>query len=215
MYLANETLSAVVAAGGAWSVTAADLSDGPHRVVMRVSDAAGNRTGFTQMLTIDTVAPIVAITGGATATTSDVDPTITGTSDAAPGTTVTVTIAGQTMTTLLQANGTWNTTPTVVGEGTWPIVASAPDPAGNVGSAAQTLTIAPASPARACRLGRHRHTGRRYAADRAPTSSTPLVTPTSPAPSAGGPTSTVATTTSPRDADAEGRRLQCCRSPRR
>ena len=63
------------------------------------------------MLTVDTVSPVVAISGGATATTSDLDPTITGTSDAAPGTTVTVSIAGQTMTTLLQANGTWNATP--------------------------------------------------------------------------------------------------------
>ena len=38
------------------------------------------------------------------------------------------------MTTLVQANGTWNATPTSVGEGTWPVVASVPDPAGNVGS---------------------------------------------------------------------------------
>ena len=75
------------------------------------------------------------------------DPTIVGTSDAAPGTTVTVTIAGQTMTTLVQANGTWNATPTLVGEGTWPVVASAPDPAGNVGSARQALTIAADAPA--------------------------------------------------------------------
>ena len=129
--LADETLTALVDAGGAWSVTAAALSDGPHRVVMSVSDAAGNPASFTQTLTVDTVSPVVAITGGATATTSDLDPTIAGTSDAAPGTTVTVSIAGQTMTTLVQANGSWNATPTVVGEGTWPVVASAPDPAGN------------------------------------------------------------------------------------
>jgi hypothetical protein len=188
VYLANETLSTAIGAGGAWSVTAGDLSDGPHRVVMRVSDAAGNRTGFTQMLTVDTVAPLVAITGGATASTSDVGPTITGTSDAAPATTVTITIAGQTMTTLLQATGTWNTTPTVVGDGTWTIIASVPDLAGNVGSATQTLKIAPASsPAPA---------GPVVAATppvvSAP-SSTPLVTPTSS--SASGPTSTAATTT--------------------
>ena len=140
--LADETLTGLVSGGGAWSVTAAALSDGPHRVVMSVSDAAGNTASFTQMLTVDTVSPVVAINGGATATTNDLDPTITGTSDAAPGTTVTVSIAGQTMTTLVQANGTWNATPTLVGEGTWPVVASAPDPAGNIGSAGQTLTIA-------------------------------------------------------------------------
>ena len=203
VYLANETLSGPVGADGAWSVTAANLSDGPHRVVMRVSDAAGNRTGFTQTLTIDTVAPLVAITGGATAATSDRDPTITGTSDAAPGTTVTVTIAGQTMTTLLQANRTWNTTPTVVGDGTWASVASAPDPAGNVGSATQTLTIAPATPTGTGGTGTPDATvpPAPAAAPVVPSpSSTPLVTPTAPAPSAGGPTSTAATTTVARNA---------------
>ena len=199
VYLANETLGAVVGAGGAWSVTASDLSDGPHRIVMRVSDAAGNRTGLTQVLTVDTVAPIVAITGGATASTSDTGPTITGTSDAAPGTTLTVTIAGQTLTTLLQANGTWNTTPTGVGDGTWTILASAPDPAGNVGSATQTLTIAPADPAPPAGSD---VTGTPAGATPPivlgpPT--TPLVTPTSPAPNT-GPTSTAATTVVARDA---------------
>jgi hypothetical protein len=144
--VANETLSAPVEGGGVWSVTAAALSDGPHRVIMSVSDAAGNRASFTQWLTVDTVPPIVTITGGATATTNRLTPTITGTSDAAPGTTVTMSIAGQTMTTLLQANGRWNATPTFVGEGTWRVVAAAPDPAGNIGSAKQTLTIATAAP---------------------------------------------------------------------
>jgi hypothetical protein len=139
--LADQTLTGLVQGGGAWSVTAAALSDGPHRVVMSVSDAAGNPARSTQTLTVDTVAPVVAINGGATATTKNLDPTITGTSNAAPGTIVTVSIARQTITTLLQANGTWNATPSAVGEGTWRIVASAPDPAGNVGSARQLLTI--------------------------------------------------------------------------
>jgi hypothetical protein len=144
--LADDTLTGLIDGAGAWSVTATALSDGPHRVVMSVSDEAGNRASSTQTLTIDTVSPAVAITSGATATTSDGDPTIAGTSDAAPGTTVAVAMAGQTMTTLVQANGTWNATPTFVGEGTWPVVASAPDPAGNVGSARQTLTITTGPP---------------------------------------------------------------------
>jgi hypothetical protein len=46
------------------------------------------------------------------------------------------------MTTLLQASGRWNVTPTVVAKGTWTVVASAPDPAGNIGRARQVLTIA-------------------------------------------------------------------------
>ncbi len=157
--LADQTLTGLVQSAGAWSVTAAPLSDGPHRVVMSVSDAAGNVASFTQTLTVDTVSPIVAITGGSTARTNNVDPTITGTSDAAPGTTVTVSIAGQTMTTLLQANGTWNATPTRVGQGTWWVVASAPDPAGNVGSARQTLTIAVDAPSGSGGTGRTGGTG--------------------------------------------------------
>lgn len=144
--LADETLTAPVGNGGNWSVSAAALPDGRHRVVMSVSDAAGNGASATQMLTVDTVSPAVTITGGATATTHDATPTIAGTSAAAPGTTVTVSIAGQTMTTLLQANHSWNATSTSVGNGDWPVVASASDPAGNVGSASQMLTIASDNP---------------------------------------------------------------------
>jgi hypothetical protein len=144
--LADETLSGSVQGDGTWTVTASALSDGPHRAIVEVSDAAGNSASFTQTLTVDTVSPSVAISGGASATTDDVDPTITGTSNAAPGTTVTVSIAAQTLTTLLQPNGTWNATPTSVGDGTWTVIASAPDPAGNVGSAQQTLVIGPDAP---------------------------------------------------------------------
>lgn len=138
--VANETLTASVAGDGTWSVTAAALSDGPHRVVASVSDAAGNQARTTQTLTVDTVSPGVTINGGATATTRAANPTIAGTSDAAPDTTITVSIAGQTMTTLLQANGSWNVTPASFDDGSWKVVASAQDPAGNVGSAEQTLT---------------------------------------------------------------------------
>jgi hypothetical protein len=145
--LADQTLTGLVRAGGAWSVTTAHLSDGTHRIVMSVTDLAGNLASYTQTLTVDTVAPAVTITGGATSATQNVDPTITGTSNAAPHTTVTVTIGGQTMDTLLQANGTWNVTPSPIGYGTYKIVASAPDPAGNVGTAKQTLSVAVDAPA--------------------------------------------------------------------
>jgi Ice-binding-like/Bacterial Ig-like domain len=145
--LADQTLTGLVRAGGAWSVTTAHLSDGTHRIVMSVTDLAGNVATYTQTLTVDTVAPAVTIVGGDTSATQNVDPTITGTSNAARGTTVTVTIGGQTMDTLLQANGTWNVTPSPIGYGTFKILASAPDPAGNVGSAKQTLSVAVDAPA--------------------------------------------------------------------
>jgi hypothetical protein len=139
--LADQTLTGLVGDGGAWSVTSGALSDGPHRVIVSVSDEAGNPATYTQTLTVDTVSPVVLITGGGNATTDDPDPTIRGTSDGAPGTTVTVTIAGQTLTTLLQPNGSWNVTPAFVGVGTWPVIASALDPAGNVGFAWQSLVV--------------------------------------------------------------------------
>ena len=139
--VANQTLTGLVQTGGAWFVKAGFLPDGPHRVVMSVSDAAGNLASVTQTLTVDTVAPLVTIAGGQTATATDGQPTIRGTSDASPGTTVKVTIAGQTMTTLLQANGTWNVTPTSLCRGTLRLVATVMDPAGNVGRATQTLTV--------------------------------------------------------------------------
>jgi hypothetical protein len=142
--LADETLSGAVQGDGSWSVTASALSEGTHRVVVTVSDTAGNLASFTQTLVVDTVPPAVAVSGGAISTTSDFDPTIVGTSNAAPGTIVTVSMGGQTLTTLLQANGTWNATPTAVVAGTWAVVVSVPDPAGNVGIAWQTLTLAAA-----------------------------------------------------------------------
>ena len=139
--LADQTLTTPVQTDGTWTVTTAALANGPHRIIMTVNDTAGNTASSTQTLTIDTIAPLITINGGTTATTNDQTPTITGTSNATPGTTITITIAGQTLTTLLQTNHTWNATPTTLREGTWQITATAPDPAGNTGRDRQTLTI--------------------------------------------------------------------------
>jgi len=144
--VANETLSGQVDGGGGWAMTAAALADGPHRVAVSVSDAAGNRARLIQMLTVDTVAPRITVDGGASVITRRTDPTITGTSDAALGTVITVSIAGHSMTTLLQADGSWNVYAGFVGEGTRQVVATVQDPAGNLGTFSQSLTINPSSP---------------------------------------------------------------------
>jgi Ice-binding-like/Bacterial Ig-like domain len=141
--LADQLLTGTVQPDATWSVTSAHLSDGPHRVVMTVSDAAGNPVSAVQTLTVNTVAPVVAITGGASATTSSFNPTISGSTDVTPGSTVTVTLAGQTLTTLVQPNGSWNATAMGVPAGAWTAVVTVTDAAGNVGSASQALTIAP------------------------------------------------------------------------
>ncbi|MCU1578964.1 MAG: hypothetical protein JWP19_1168 [Rhodoglobus sp.] len=143
--IAGQTLTAVVQSGGAWSVTAATLADGPHTAAASVSDAAGNGASAQQVLTIDTVAPTVTITGGATASTADSTPTIVGTSDEF-GATVTVTIAGQTLTAVVQPDGSWAVTAATLADGPHTAIASVSDAAGNSASAQQVLTIDATAP---------------------------------------------------------------------
>ena len=144
--VADQTLTAPVRSDGTWSVTPAHLADGPHLVVMTVSDAAGNQASAVQTLTVNTVAPVITITGGASATTTSFSPTLSGSTDATPGSTVTVNVAGQTMTTIVQPDGSWNATASGVGAGAWLAVVIVTDAAGNVGSATQTLTITAGAP---------------------------------------------------------------------
>ena len=84
--------------GGTWNVTPAALTDGTRTVTASVTDPAGNEGTDSQELTVDTAAPAVTITGGADALTNDATPDISGTADVAPGTTVTVTLADETLT---------------------------------------------------------------------------------------------------------------------
>ena len=133
---------------GAWSITANAIADGPHVVAVAISDHAGNTGHGSQTLTVDTVEPPISIAGGLNLTTDDPTPTIIGATSVAPGTIVTVTVAGQLMTTLVQLDGSWNATPTAIQLGTSIITASVEDPAGNTGVAQQTITVVgPDSPA--------------------------------------------------------------------
>jgi Ice-binding-like/Bacterial Ig-like domain/Collagen triple helix repeat (20 copies) len=139
--LADETLTGQVGLDGTWSVSASHLADGAHRVIMTVSDAAGNEARVVQTLTVNTVAPVITMTGGADATTTSFNPSVSGSTDAPSASTITVTLAGRTQTALVQGDGSWNVTFTGVGAGAWQAVATVTDTAGNVGSATQTLTI--------------------------------------------------------------------------
>jgi hypothetical protein len=139
--LADQRLTAPVQSDGSWAVTSAHLGDGPHVVVVAITDAAGNQANAEQLLTVNTVAPLITISGGATSTTSDVNPTLSGSTDAAPGSTITVTIAGQALTALVQPDGSWNATAFGVALGAWQAIVTVTNAAGDVGSARQTLTI--------------------------------------------------------------------------
>ena len=139
--LADQTLTGTVQSDGTWSVPSGHIGDGPHRVVVTVSDAAGNPASATQMLTVNTVLPVVAITGGVSATTTSFNPTVSGSTNAPVGSTVTVMMAQQTRTAVVQSDGSWNATFFGVGVGAWQAVASVTDGDGNLGSATQMLTI--------------------------------------------------------------------------
>ena len=125
----------VVADDGTWSKLVTLVGDRVHRISARDVDAAGNAaTSASVPLTLDTVAPAVAITsaGGPTRLVSQ---TITGTGEA--GAKVTV-FDGDTAfagVVTVAANGTWSKTVTLSGEGAHAISASAVDLAGNVGEA--------------------------------------------------------------------------------
>jgi hypothetical protein len=85
--------------------------------------------------------PTVTIEGGATAVTDDVTAAITGTSSAPASSPVTVTIAGQTLSTTVQLDGTWTVTTNALAAGTHSIVAKVRAPTGDGATASQTLTV--------------------------------------------------------------------------
>lgn len=106
--------------------------------------------GQTFHFTPDTTPPAVVITGGASIPTSETSPSITGTTDAAIGTTVTVTVAGQSLIATVATGGTWSVTSETLAIGTHTVVVSITDPSGNTGTATTLLTVnekqQPASP---------------------------------------------------------------------
>ncbi|HEY0225039.1 MAG TPA: ice-binding family protein, partial [Mycobacterium sp.] len=86
--------------------------------------------------------PTLTLTGGAGVDTNNSTPTISGTTNVGPSGTVTLTVAGQTLTATPSAvDGSWSVTPTILANGTYPVVVSTTDGAGNVGTATQQLTI--------------------------------------------------------------------------
>ncbi|NOJ59855.1 ice-binding family protein [Arthrobacter sp. 260] len=97
---------------------------------------ASNSVRFTEALP-----PTIAIDGGPSTSTRDISPTITGTTNSAPASPITVTIAGQTLTTVVGAGGVWSVTAGDLAAGQYSIVAKVRDSAGNGNSTTQTLTV--------------------------------------------------------------------------
>ena len=96
-------------ATGAWSFTPSGLADGAHTIVASQTDSFGNTGTASLSFTLDTTAPVVAITS-AGGPTNQAAQTITGTVDTADaGTTVTL-LDGATAvgTAVVQPNGSWS-----------------------------------------------------------------------------------------------------------
>ncbi|WP_086374925.1 Ig-like domain-containing protein [Enterobacter quasiroggenkampii] len=155
--LNGKDYTTTVSADGSWTlnVPAADvaaLTDGSVTVTASVSDKAGNPASVDHNLTVDVTVPAVTIS---TVAGDDVinlvehgqAHIISGTATgAAAGDKVTVTIGGQTYTTVLDAAGNWSVgVPASVisglSDGTVTVTASVTDAAGNTGTGSHNVTV--------------------------------------------------------------------------
>ena len=137
-----ESFSTTVDASGAWTLALPALPAGAYTVVASVEDASGNTSRATQLLRVTATKPLVTVTGGGEASTDDTTPTIAGTSTAATGSALSLTVDGQTLGTTVGADGSWSVTPTTLVDGSYAVVATATDASGLTGAATQTLVVA-------------------------------------------------------------------------
>ncbi|HAW0342639.1 TPA: Ig-like domain-containing protein [Escherichia coli] len=152
----GKTYTASVAANGSWSVNvpAADLAtlpDGAANVQASVSSASGNSASATHAYSVDASAPTLTINTIASddilnATEAGSPLTISGTSTAETGQTVTVTLNGATYTGTVQADGSWSVSvpPSALGAlsaSNYTVSATVNDKAGNPGSASHNLAV--------------------------------------------------------------------------
>ncbi len=155
--LNGKDYTTTVSANGSWTlnVPAADLAgltDGSVTVTASVSDKAGNPASVDHALTVDVTVPAVTIhtvAGDDVINVAEhnqaqiISGSATG---AAAGDKVTVTIGGQTYTTVLDAAGNWSVgVPANVisglSDGTVTVSVSVTDAAGNTGSGTHNVTV--------------------------------------------------------------------------
>ncbi|EFL3225389.1 Ig-like domain-containing protein [Escherichia coli] len=152
----GKTYTATVAANGTWAlnvpaVDLAALGQGAQTITASVNDRAGNPGQATHALTVDTVAPTVTI---ATVAGDDIinnaeqlaGQTISGTTTAEVGQTVTVTFNGQTWSATVGSGGSWSVFIPAqqfagLSDGSYTISATVSDQAGNPGSSSRGVTL--------------------------------------------------------------------------
>lgn len=147
----GQSLTAEVDAGGSWSVGPAPLTEGGHTVEASVEAPSGSTGTDTQSLTVDLTPPVLGIDGGATRSTGDPTPRVTGTTGERAGTTVHVTVGERILTALVLAGGAWGVTAPALPAGTHPVTASVTDAAQNTSTAQQSLVVTSTPPVPAAR----------------------------------------------------------------
>jgi hypothetical protein len=95
----------------------------------------------------DLTAPQLTIDGGATRSTNDTTPPISGTTDEPVGASVTVAVGGQTLKAPVGAGGAWTVSAGALSPGAHDVAASITDASQNTGTAAQVLTVDVTAPA--------------------------------------------------------------------
>ncbi|MFL7903374.1 Ig-like domain-containing protein [Azospirillum argentinense] len=139
------------AAAGAWSITAASLSDGAHTLTATVTDAAGNTSSASSALTVTIDTDVNAPSGLALEPASNSGSTSdTLTNVAAPVITGSVAEAGVVVlyegatalgTVTAAAAGAWSITAASLSDGAHTLTATVTDAAGNTSPVSSALTV--------------------------------------------------------------------------
>jgi large repetitive protein len=152
----GEVMTTIVAPDGTWSVltTQALPEGGPQNFSVAATDPAGNPgPTSTVPVTIDTTAPspLTALLDplsdsgvAGDSTTSLRTPNLTGVGEA--GANISVVVAGQTLNTVVAADGTWSVTPTTLVDGPYSAVVTQTDAAGNSASTGVSFTVDNSAP---------------------------------------------------------------------
>ena len=148
----TQSLTTTVGDGGGWTVTLPTLAAGRTNLQATVTDLAGNTGTAAQSLVVNEAAPVVTILGGGAASSDSTTPTLAGAVTRVPvGTTVVVTAtAGEltrSATTTKQDGDGWTVTLPTLPDGSYTVVASVTDAAGNTSTATQALALTSPRPA--------------------------------------------------------------------
>ncbi|TMP41206.1 Ig-like domain-containing protein, partial [Pseudoalteromonas sp. S1650] len=141
----SQSFTATVQSDQTWSVDVpAELADGTFTVTASVRDQVGNLTTEQTTGVLDSIAPTLSV--NAIGGTSEARPTISGSSNEIGGLVV-VEIAGQTLTTTVDTDGTWQlVVPVDIVDGSYTITASITDDANNTQTATASITVDTVTP---------------------------------------------------------------------